>query len=273
MTETKVKDKGVSVVEAIENLLVKGEKERVFETTLPDGKVIKLKVVRPNQEQVLEVDRIYRIKFSKILRDGMMTNVEMEKYIERRKLWEKIDDEKVMAIQKEMIELQEKLEKSEFKEDAEGLTAALMLQQKREELLSLTRKIGSLYDNTAENTAEELRMQHICVMNVLKEDGSPFFKDFKDFSDRANDLSTGDALKETILFNHSLRSNFSTDFPENRWMIKNGYMDEDGNYVTKEDKPKDNKEMPSENTEDSVKPEEQKNDKQESEKTTQEKNS
>ena len=212
-------------------ILAPPEEDRSFTVKLKDKSELKLKVVRPTQQQVLKADEIYRIAFAKAVRAEIMTGAEADKYVKKMKLWDKDDDKHVLSLQKEMSDLQKKVDDDKFDNKAEGYLAALSLQQKRDELYGLTRKVSSIHDNTAENASEELKIQNICCMTILKEDGSPFFADFEDFSKRANEQATADALKEAILFHSRIKSNFTMDFPENKWMNKHGFMDDSGNYV------------------------------------------
>ena len=213
---------------------VTDETERNFEVTMPDGNKVKLKINRATQNQLLDIDKVYRIAYSKLLRSGCLTNAEVEKYVEKNEIWMDEDDEKVAKLQKEMISLEQQLADKNYKMEEEGYLKAIKLSELRDKIYQMSRKIGSIYDNTCENASDELRMQHLCVNTTLKQDNIPFFKDFDDFSTRANEDATAEALRQCILFNSRLKENFMMDLPENQWMQDNGFMDDKGTLIKKE---------------------------------------
>ncbi len=213
---------------------VTDETERNFEVTMPDGNKVKLKINRATQNQLLDIDKVYRIAYSKLLRSGCLTNAEVEKYVKKNEIWMDEDDEKVAELQNEMISIEQQLADKSYKMQEEGYLKAIKLSELRDEIYQMSRKIGSIYDNTCENASDELRMQHLCVKTTFKQDNTSFFQDFDDFSTRANEDATAEALRQCILFNSRLKENFMMDLPENQWMQDNGFMDDKGTLIKKE---------------------------------------
>jgi hypothetical protein len=204
------------------------ETERTFAVKGKDGATVKLKVARPNQHQVIEADKQYRVAYSKCLRAGILTHAEVDRYIKDNNIWVDDDNKKLIEVQDGLNKIVEELKKKDYKDLNEGRLKAWMAQQKRDELWKLSRKVGSIYDNTCENASDEIRMQHLCVLTVMKEDGSAFFKDFDDFCNRANEDSTADALRQALTFHSRLKANFILDLDENKWLHENGFTDDNG---------------------------------------------
>ena len=213
------------------------DRERTFETRKEDDALLKLKIVAPTSEQILEADLQYRKVYSKALRLGIIVQAEAERFVKERKLLDADLEAEIKKCQEEIAGLEIKLANKEMSRE-DGFVAANKLTGVRDELMRFNKKVTAIFDTTCENLSDEYRMQYLTVMITRNEDGSAFFKDYEDFSKRTDERATVDAVRHTILTMARLKDNFLMDLPENKWLKDNGFVDEKGLPIMRKSEPK-----------------------------------
>lgn len=185
-----------------------------------------LKIVKPTQEQISEADLRYRIKFAQALRMKAMTKAQAEMFIKK----ENILDEETIKRREELYAQINKLriDITDETDRAKGIEMAGKIGTLKSELETINRLTMDIYNQTAEAFADDFRLQWLCVELTQREDGTKYFKDYKQFSESVEDMATIDSIKNMILFLNNLKDNFEMEFEENKWLLDKHIIKEDG---------------------------------------------
>lgn len=195
---------------------------RSFKTIDSSGKEVSLKLIKPNQKVMSDADFLFKKEFSRCIRNGLITNSEAFKIMKENGTWTDADDDAANKLREEIKELELKLNDSSLTEEA-GKEVCDKLASLRDDLSSLNSRFNSITENTAENTANEMRLMYWAANCVLYEDGKRVFKDLENFISRSGEKIVQDSYKEAMLLNMELNfgitlsSNLADELPENKW--------------------------------------------------------
>lgn len=202
------------------------EEERKFTVKNKEGKELNLKIVKPTQEQIHSADLIYKKKFSQALREGVITRAQAEYLLKKNG----IIDEQLLIKRDEMIrslhDLRNKL--IDLDDRAEGLNVVKEIGKLNQEIESINAITQEIMHETAESHADNIKVQWLLCELTLKEDGNKYFANYQAFMDSVNDVVTVEALKHMILFLNNLKPNFEMEYQENKWMLEQKILNEDG---------------------------------------------
>lgn len=202
------------------------DNERKFEIKDKDDKAVKLKVVKPTQEQISNADLRYKQKFSQALRGGAMTRAQAEIFIKKNDL---VDADTLARRDEVLLEinnLRNQLADKDKKTD--GIAIIKQINEYRTELENINNISMDIMNQTAESYADDFRIQWLCCELTQNEDDTNYFKDYEDFATRINETSTIDIVKNVILFLNNLKDNFEMEYEENKWLLDKQIMNDDG---------------------------------------------
>ena len=199
------------------------EIKRKFETIGINNETIELGIIVPSQKVLQEAAFQYSKAFSKGLREGLLTNAEAEKIVKERGLWGAEKLKEIAEIEEE-IDLKERILVDKEKEklsDNVALEIAYELATLRDKKFNLQRPIQSIYNNTAESRAEEIRIEFLtsnCIINP--KDNKIFFKNHDDFLDMADGPAARESVYQLMTFMNGLDANFLEKLPEAPYIKK-----------------------------------------------------
>lgn len=113
----------------------------------------------------------------------------------------------------------------------EGRALAIDIKKKREEVLTATSSLNAVYARTAERQADNERWQFFVYSTTVDpKTGRPFFKSFEEFKENSD---TQLALDATVNFSKLISGDNKIDasYPENKWLIKYNFMNEDLHFI------------------------------------------
>lgn len=214
------------------------EKERLFKTVDENDKEITLKVVRPNNKEISDADLKYKTKFAQALRDGVMTRAQAEKLIRDHNILSDDIIESRDQIAAKMSRLRADL--GFIKDRDKGLEIVKQINELREELENINSLTLDIMNQTAEAYAEDFRLQWLTSVLIVDENNEKYFEDYEDFVDSIESSATLDCIKALILFVNNLKDNFELEFDENKWLLEQDVIKEDGtinleSFVDKKD--------------------------------------
>lgn len=227
--------------------------KRVFEVEV-DGKPVKLAVVRPSHRVVDQGQLVYNRAFREAVtpsdgKPGALVRQKVEEVLREQNLW---DDAK----QARYRELADAVNKGELKLAMganSGLTKlqcrdlALKMARDRAEIRRLTADRNRLDEVTAEARAEQARFNHyVAACTVYEESGSPYFRDAEDYLSREDDPAVLPAASNLGRLIYGLDDDYEKKLPENRFLLKYKFVDEqlrlvdkDGKFVDERGRPVD----------------------------------
>ena len=206
------------------------DNKRTFDTKDVAEKDIKLVVKYPTQDDLTEASMYYSVAFSNAIRKGCLTNAEALSIIKGRKLWEEKEKAEAEQIGKDMKELQDKL--VDEKDKITGKKIVDKLSETRSKLFELNRIVQGIYENTAESLGDEVRTHVLTALCTFDPDtGDKFFKNYDDYKMRSNETAAAQASYQMSLFLSDVKPDFMLEWPENKWMLENDFIDKDGNLL------------------------------------------
>ena len=160
-----------------------------------------------------------------------MLRVNMDQCLSDRGVWTESIANRLIEVSQEIVELEDKIYKGGISKK-EGREIAIKLKELRIEQINILADRNKYDENTVEGQADNEKFHYFITKCVLYEDDSPVFNTIEDYK---NDNELSDQLHEAISELGSLVSNFDPDFekklPENRFLTKYGFCNEDLRYI------------------------------------------
>jgi hypothetical protein len=189
-------------------------------------------IVRPNYLVGNKADLIYKKGFTDAIDIGLMTTFQMSEKLEDIEYYNK-NSEQQKKIDEDIATNEALLDT--FETEDEATPTILKLKELRARRLLASFKINSMYENTAESYAETVRNQFYASELTRTLDGDKVWKNFNAFKEDISNELAQTSVTQVMLFNARLKNNYEMDYPEQQWMLKHGLIDDEGNWIKKED--------------------------------------
>jgi len=207
---------------------------RTFEIELAGAKQT-LYFKKPNQEELFEIDLIYRKVLALLLRQGCMMESEAEKLFEKSDTWTKKDDEQIEECTKRIAELSIMLDKTSKDYEKSGeisdedrdnaLELVHLISLERAELSKMINKRTEIFSNTAESQANEQKMHKFAELCCYhKETDQRFFEDHEQYTEflAENQTVASEIYKETYYFEYGLPEDLTSEWSEIKFLKRAG---------------------------------------------------
>ena len=198
-----------------------------------DGKEIELCVLRPNVKQRQEGQKVYNKAFRDAVESGAILRAKVNNVMREQNLW---DDTKEAQYKQlvEKINSNERKIKSGGIKLSEAKDLALQMRKDRIELRSLTSERSGLDNNTAEGQADNAQFNYwVSTCTVYSDTGKPYFSSYEDYVGRDEDPVTGKAASNLALMLYNLDPDYEKKLPENEFLKKYKFVDEELHLVDK----------------------------------------
>jgi len=179
-----------------------------------DNEKIKLYIVRPNQQELFEIDMAHRAAHSKLLRGGVMTQVAAEKYFAEEGSWSQKEDQDVKNATVILAHLYKTLNENKNKQThEENMGLVEKIKKARTQQISLLATKNHLFENTVERRAEEQKIHRFAELCCCHAGGTNrYFTDpdiYRNFV-REHPAVAGEIYGQT----HKFEYGFSDDLTE-----------------------------------------------------------
>jgi len=208
------------------------DNKKVFKVTL-DSKEMELCVIRPNVKQRQEGQKTYNKAFRDAVESGAILRAKVNNVMREQNLW---DDNKEAQYKKlvEKINSNERKIKSGGIKLSEAKDLALQMKKDRAELRSLTSERSSLDSNTAEGQADNAQFNYwVSACTVYSDTGKTYYANYEDYLNRDDDPVTNPAASNLALMLYNLDPDYEKKLPENEFLKKYKFVDQDLNFVNK----------------------------------------
>ena len=142
-----------------------------------NGKQYKLQKLTAHQ--LSEAEFRYATMYNKCLKNGILTRDKMLQMIIDNELIDKETLNQQEQIQKDIIDLEAKIQKTTNKKKQIKLAKELWI--KRQTLFLIISRINTLLENTAEAMADEEKVKYSVFCSLVDEDGNAVFDSYDDF--------------------------------------------------------------------------------------------
>lgn len=208
-----------------------GDEDRVVEIHKPTPKI--------EAEANMESSKV----FAKLIKEKdengksvFMLRSQLNSYLASIGIYSEQDIDDINTFSERIKELEELL-RNGGKKKSEGKEAAIELRKLRFAIYSLLMRQSEYDKNTIEHYADNARMDYLVTKCICFEGGAPIFKNLADYE---SDEFLQRALREPIKELAGMVSEFDPDFeknlPENKFLKKYGFCDENYRLINKEGK-------------------------------------
>lgn len=186
--------------------------------------VFEIKVTSINDQR--EAQKIYNQAFSDAVKSGSIVRARLDDLLKEQGLWDDKKELQFVTIQKQIANNDKLLSKGGISlKKAKSL--ALEIKRLREELRELISVKTSLDTHTAEGQADNARFNYLvsaCV--VYKDTKKPYFKGYDDYINRSTDPVALLGAQKLASLMYGLDSDFEKKLPENKFLIKYKFVNE-----------------------------------------------
>lgn len=209
------------------------------EFTVNDEKVF-VHSVTPNVQT--EASRIYSQAFGKALSDGVPLRLEAERMLKDKGVFDPDKDEKERAaLQKEIRENEVALRRGTKPNGtkmtkSEGKELAFKIKKLRDDLDEIGSGSSALFNNTVESQASNAQLQFCIYSCTCREDGQRYWSTFETFQNDTENPVYSKAIENFLLLVSGLDALDSKRPYEDVWLIRMGFMNEDGQLIREDGK-------------------------------------
>jgi hypothetical protein len=201
--------------------------------TVVEGDVTVL-VKKPNRKDLNDSQIAYNKAWRKSLEEKAILRQKLNDYLVEQGVWND-------AKQKQYDDYIKKINERELLLKKGGIplkkakSIALELKRLRLEFRELISERTSYDNNTAEGTADNARFDYLVSVCVLDPSNKqPVFKDLDDYNERGSEDWAVKAASELANFLYNLDPNYEKSLPENSFLSKFKFTNEDGKLVNKD---------------------------------------
>ena len=178
-----------------------------------DGKDVDLKLLVENVDIERRCDTEYHIAYTQLMQRGILPKATLERQMAELDIWTPKEEERLTALQHQLVDLHIKLEKSNTHED--GLAIAREMGVLRADCLRLIEAKAAVLSNSCESLADSIRRDaYIAFGTVYAETNKRVFKDYNDFMIRAQEQVVLDARQELLTIASQSFQESLTSLPE-----------------------------------------------------------
>jgi hypothetical protein len=220
------------------------EKEavKVIEVNI-GGEVKKVEVHKPTPKIEAQANMESSKVFAKLIKakneDGTAAFIlrsQLNDFLAQNGVYTEQDIEDLTIFSERIKELEETLSKG-GKKKSEGKAAAIELKKLRLALYSLLIKQAEYDKNTVEHYADNARMDYLITKCITFEGGGQIFKNVEDYeSDDLMQKAFAEPIRELASIVSSYDPDFEKNLPENKFLIKYGFCNEDLRFINKDGK-------------------------------------
>jgi len=183
-----------------------------FESVI-DGKEVKLKLLVENVDIERKCDTEYHIAYTQLMQKGILPKASLERQMSELGIWTKDMEEQLTKLQRQIVDLQIRLEKTNTHED--GLAIAREMGELRADCLKLIEAKAAVLSNSCESLADSIRRDaYVAYATVYSETNKRVFKDYHDFMLRANEQCVLDAREQLLAIASDTFQESLTSLPE-----------------------------------------------------------
>lgn len=198
-------------------------------------------VVEPTIENQAEAKKEYNRAFKDAIDSNAILREELEAVLRHKKIWSDELQREVEEIQREVGLREKRLAAGGMRLD-EARKLAIEVRRYRRRLLEVLAPRHTLDNNTAQAQAENMQFNSLVASCVVYNDSKKrVYSTLEEYLNNAHQevaLRGGSILASRL---HNYDNNYEDNLPENKFLKKYGFMDEDGaltdrkgNYVTED---------------------------------------
>ena len=209
--------------------------KKTVKTKNANNEDIELIVRTPNatdlQKAQMESNKVFRLAVD----GGSMLRSELNDYLRKRGLWNDDMEKDLSKIDDELYESRKKLLKGGMKK-SEAKAICLRMRTLRFQQAALLHEQRQHDIYTAEAQAENAKFDFLVSCSVFDTEGNKYFKDVEDYKSRATEPAAAEAASVLAELVNGYDPDWEKKLPENEFLVKHGFVNEEMQFVNKEGK-------------------------------------
>ena len=218
------------------------KKKEVFDVKLEDGSKIQLACVKPTIEHMNEAQAVYNKAFRQAIENKAFVKAKIADIMRDQGIWTDENQKDYDKLKEQLADAELKLAKGGIR-FSEARKIAIDMRRYRIRIRNLINEKTTLESLTAEAQAEQAKFNclvALCtVYNSTDEEhqaGDRVFSDTEDYLEKATTPIGQEAATHFGLMHYGLQTDFEKKLPENEFLLKYGFANEDLRLVNKEGK-------------------------------------
>jgi len=194
-----------------------------------DKRPVKLVVMPPDykSEQLLRV--AYAKAYRQAIQQGVATRPSMLDLMRKEGVWGTEQEEELTQLTIHAALLEAALDEQDDVKKQKELV--LELSKVRNQIYELVAIKMMPLEHTAEQIAEDVKLDVYIALCTKDTNGVVYFKSHEDFIERRHDADADKVFKAVVEELSKGNIEMLRQLPEHEWLIKNSYMDKDGNFL------------------------------------------
>lgn len=200
-----------------------------------DGNDIAVYITRPTKEESGQAQIVASKVFKEAMVSGALVRTTLENLLRKQGIWDDEKQAEVDKIDEEVKELLLKLKAGGIKlTEARQIGIDIRLARLRKNAIMSTRNEHDEY--TAEAQSENAKFDYLASVCIKNEEGEPIFEDVEAYRDAGEQPYVIECAGKLAGMLYGLDENWESSLPENQFLQKYGFVDEDLRLVNKEGK-------------------------------------
>jgi len=205
-----------------------------------DGEEKTFSVRSPSLNDQREGQKVYNQAFTDAIKSKSVVRAKMDDLLEEQGLWNAEKQADYTRLQQELLEGERKLAKGGFAL-SEAKKLAVKMRSVRNQIRELISVRTSLDNHSAEGQADNARFNYlVSVCVVYKDNDKPYFTGLEDYMDRIDDPVAITGAQKLANMIYGLDNNFEKNLPENKFLKKYKFVNDDLRFIDKKGRTVDN---------------------------------
>lgn len=192
-------------------------------------------VVKPGTKEVTGAKKASNKAFKEALDSGCFLRSKLDQIMREQGLWSDAMQKEVDEINQRIVENTKKLKRGNM-ELEEARKIAIEIKKDRNASLLKMSKTRELEAYSAEGQADNAGFDYLVSVCTVDESGKPIFSSLEDYLERADEEIASKAAAELGQLVYGLDPDWEKKLPENEFLIKYKFCNEDLSLVNEEGK-------------------------------------
>jgi hypothetical protein len=201
-----------------------------------DGKDQEFLIKSPTLSDQREAQKVYNQAFSDAVKSGCIVRARMDDLLKEQGLWDDNKQQRLNTLQQKLMDNEKVLSKGGISIKS-AKDVAISMKKIREEIRELISVRTNLDNHTAEGQADNARFNYLIasclVYNITKE---KYFKNYEEYLARAAEPVAIKSAQVLANMLYGLDNDYEKKLPENKFLIKYKFVNDDLRFVNKEGK-------------------------------------
>lgn len=205
-----------------------------------DGNDVTVFVIPPSKSDYREADVVEKKMFAKLINEkdenGKSTAIlrsRLYEIAEQQGLWDEEKSEQEIALARKINENIDKLKKGGIKL-SEGRELALEITECRQKINAMHAPLSDLKRYSVESQCMDAAFEFLFVKCLRDEDGNQIYQTVEEYKDGPDHPWLFEASSYFANSYYGLEDNWENELPENKFLIKYKFVDEELNFIDKD---------------------------------------